>query len=391
MALNNNREQYLKILKKTVLFFLILVVFVINVFMFNKLIATNPEKITTYQTPEDVYAPLRNPEISVTYYSLADKSPKIVVLPYKYCNQFLHHLRKNLETYQLQKIAVWMPADKAAKSENFNAILPENVSLDIIINDDVQESLAGKLLNYLNVSGNFVVLIDEIQDNQISDVLGVAEDVAAKLNLRPVVRNLSKYQNIPLEIESQIFSDKLSLDQQYSNLESFIYDYKDVLQDFMKQLLNTNSCKIKSAKENKHLWDKAAVYVLAYDLNKKMFNEYGSFNFEKSVKSAICYYVKKAKENMPNANVKVFLLTERKGRHYAEENDFIAELQAGEGVFLQDGKRKGIMLPYFWNIYSDKKEFVNQLKLKSGLHPDYWSEKIEIYYFKAAEIPYHAN
>ena len=381
----------MKILKKTVLFFLILVVFVINVFMFNKLIATNPEKITTYQTPEDVYAPLRNPEISVTYYSLADKSPKIVVLPYKYCNQFLHHLRKNLETYQLQKIAVWMPADKAAKSENFNAILPENVSLDIIINDDVQESLAGKLLNYLNVSGNFVVLIDEIQDNQISDVLGVAEDVAAKLNLRPVVRNLSKYQNIPLEIESQIFSDKLSLDQQYSNLESFIYDYKDVLQDFMKQLLNTNSCKIKSAKENKHLWDKAAVYVLAYDLNKKMFNEYGSFNFEKSVKSAICYYVKKAKENMPNANVKVFLLTERKGRHYAEENDFIAELQAGEGVFLQDGKRKGIMLPYFWNIYSDKKEFVNQLKLKSGLHPDYWSEKIEIYYFKAAEIPYHAN
>lgn len=391
MALNNNREQYLKILKKTVLFFLILVVFVINVFMFNKLIATNPEKITTYQTPEDVYAPLRNPEISVTYYSLADKSPKIVVLPYKYCNQFLHHLRKNLETYQLQKIAVWMPADKAAKSENFNAILPENVSLDIIINDGVQESLVGKLLNYLNVSGNFVVLIDEIQDNQISDVLGVAEDVAAKLNLRPVVRNLSKYQNIPLEIESQIFSDKLSLDQQYSNLESFIYDYNGVLQDFMKQLLNTNSCKIKSAKENKHLWDKAAVYVLAYDLNKKMFNEYGSFNFEKSVKSAICYYVKKAKENMPNANVKVFLLTERKGRHYAEENDFIAELQAGEGVFLQDGKRKGIMLPYFWNIYSDKKEFVNQLKLKSGLHPDYWSEKIEIYYFKAAEIPYHAN
>lgn len=391
MALNNNREQYLKILKKTVLFFLILVVFVINVFMFNKLIATNPEKITTYQTPEDVYAPLRNPEISVTYYSLADKSPKIVVLPYKYCNQFLHHLRKNLETYQLQKIAVWMPADKAAKSENFNAILPENVSLDIIINDGVQESLAGKLLNYLNVSGNFVVLIDEIQDNQISDVLGVAEDVAAKLNLRPVVRNLSKYQNIPLEIESQIFSDKLSLDQQYSNLESFIYDYNGVLQDFMKQLLNTNSCKIKSTKENKHLWDKAAVYVLAYDLNKKMFKEYGSFNFEKSVKSAICYYVKKAKEDMPNANVKVFLLTERKGRHYAEENDFIAELQAGEGVFLQDGKRKGIMLPYFWNIYSDKKEFVNQLKLKSGLHPDYWSEKIEIYYFKAAEIPYHAN
>ena len=381
----------MKILKKTVLFFLILVVFVINVFMFNKLIATNPEKITTYQTPEDVYAPLRNPEISVTYYSLADKSPKIVVLPYKYCNQFLHHLRKNLETYQLQKIAVWMPADKAAKSENFNAILPENVSLDIIINDGVQESLAGKLLNYLNVSGNFVVLIDEIQDNQISDVLGVAEDVAAKLNLRPVVRNLSKYQNIPLEIESQIFSDKLSLDQQYSNLESFIYDYNGVLQDFMKQLLNTNSCKIKSAKENKHLWDKAAVYVLAYDLNKKMFNEYGSFNFEKSVKSAICYYVKKAKEDMPNANVKVFLLTERKVRHYAEENDFIAELQVGEGVFLQDGKRKGIMLPYFWNIYSDKKEFVNQLKLKSGLHPDYWSEKIEIYYFKAAEIPYHAN
>ena len=391
MALNNNREQYLKILKKTALFFLILVVFVINVFMFNKLIATNPEKITTYQTPEDVYASLRNPEISVTYYSLADKSPKIVVLPYKYCNQFLHHLRKNLETYQLQKIAVWMPADKAAKSENFNAILPENVSLDIIINDGVQESLAGKLLNYLNVSGNFVVLIDEIQDNQISDVLGVAEDVAAKLNLRPVVRNLSKYQNIPLEIESQIFSDKLSLDQQYSNLESFIYDYNGVLQDFMKQLLNTNSCKIKSAKENKHLWDKAAVYVLAYDLNKKMFNEYGSFNFEKSVKSAICYYVKKAKEDMPNANVKVFLLTERKVRHYAEENDFIAELQIGEGVFLQDGKRKGIMLPYFWNIYSDKKEFVNQLKLKSGLHPDYWSEKIEIYYFKAAEIPYHAN
>ena len=63
-----------------------------------------------------------------------------------------------------------------------------------------------------------------------------------------------------------------------------------------------------------------------------------------------------------------------------------------EGSFIFIGWHgRAMMLPYFWNIYSDKKEFVNQLKLKSGLHPDYWSEKIEIYYFKAAEIPYHAN
>ena len=98
-----------------------------------------------------------------------------------------------------------------------------------------------------------------------------------------------------------------------------------------------------------------------------------------------------ARKEMPRAEIRVFLLTGKILKNYADEKDFEKDLQEGDGVLLIDGKRKGLMLPYFWGQYPDKKEFINQLKLKSGISPDYWSEKTDIYYFKAVEIPYHED
>jgi len=43
-------------------------------------------------------------------------------------------------------------------------------------------------------------------------------------------------------------------------------------------------------------------------------------------------------------------------------------------------------MPDDWQHYKTKEEFVKDLKLKAGLSPDYWSEDINIFYFKAVEV-----
>ena len=98
MALNNNREQYWKIFRRAVVAVFLLIVVMVNITEFKRLISSNPQKITEYHLPEDIYAELRNPVLSVTYYTVPEGLPKIVVLPYRYLNGFLQNLKKDKQS-----------------------------------------------------------------------------------------------------------------------------------------------------------------------------------------------------------------------------------------------------------------------------------------------------
>lgn len=392
MALNNPKELYLKIFKRVTIIVLLLVIMVANIHEFKRLVSTNPEKITEYQSPRDIYAEIRNPVILITYYTVSDKMPKIAILPEQHFDNVIQSLGKNFKKGQIQKIFIGMLAGVAKeKVEFFNKEdLFDGVPFKIFTDQDILQSKQKDFVSLLETDRNFLILIGNLKDDKFAEMLKMVETTAVNLNLRPVAKDLLAIQKVFLEKKSQGL-DTLNLEQQYANLETFIKDQQESLQKLIKQALDNDLDNVGEIKKNRHFDDKAAVYVLAVSEEENLFREYGEVSFEKSVAKGISFYVAEAKKDFPESDIKIFLLTESERKNYADEKEFEAALQRGYGIVLTVGNRRGILLPCFWETYPNKKEFIKQLKIKSGISPDYWSEEINIYYFKAAEIPYHEN
>jgi len=131
--------------------------------------------------------------------------------------------------------------------------------------------------------------------------------------------------------------------------------------------------------------DKASI-IVSVCANDDECEEFGDFDFSESVLESISKNMIKADKKYPNIDKRVFLVTKLEKQNFNLEDDFINSLNPSLGVVMKKGLLTGVMLPIFWEKYATKKDFVNKLKIKSGINPDYWSKDIQIYYFKAVEI-----
>ena len=83
----------------------------------------------------------------------------------------------------------------------------------------------------------------------------------------------------------------------------------------------------------------------------------------------------------------VSLLTGFEGIKFTSYDDLINKIRPNtDGLLIKDGKRQGLFLPSVWDDIPNKKEFLNELKIKAGLSPNYWSDNIEVFRFKTVEI-----
>lgn len=72
---------------------------------------------------------------------------------------------------------------------------------------------------------------------------------------------------------------------------------------------------------------------------------------------------------------------------FSSEQDLIAQLQPGiDGLILEEGRRRGTFLPSVWESLPEPRQFLRHLKQKAGLPPDYWTESIRIYRYRAEII-----
>ena len=70
----------------------------------------------------------------------------------------------------------------------------------------------------------------------------------------------------------------------------------------------------------------------------------------------------------------------------------LAKVNAGvDGLVIRDGSRQGLFLPSVWKQLTDKRDFLNNLKLKAGMSPSYWSNAIKVYRFRTVEIKENEN
>ena len=72
---------------------------------------------------------------------------------------------------------------------------------------------------------------------------------------------------------------------------------------------------------------------------------------------------------------------------YRDEDDLLLQLRPNiDGVVIRDGNRQGLFLPSVWEQISDRRDFLNNLKLKAGMSPSFWSNDIQVYRFRTVEV-----
>lgn len=86
-------------------------------------------------------------------------------------------------------------------------------------------------------------------------------------------------------------------------------------------------------------------------------------------------------------DIEISLLSGYEEIAYSDEADLLNKLQAGtDGVVIRDGNRQGLFLPAMWRQFPDKSLFWQNLKIKAGMNPAYWSDKIKVYRFHTIEV-----
>ena len=64
---------------------------------------------------------------------------------------------------------------------------------------------------------------------------------------------------------------------------------------------------------------------------------------------------------------------------FSDEADFMAQLRPGvDGIVFQYGRHRSTFLPQVWESLPDPNLFMQQLKRKAGLPPNFWHETVSI-------------
>ncbi len=86
-----------------------------------------------------------------------------------------------------------------------------------------------------------------------------------------------------------------------------------------------------------------------------------------------------AVEEFEATRVEVSLLTPAVAMSFRDEADFMAQLRPGvDGIVLQYGHHRSTFLPQVWESLPEPQQFMQQLKRKAGLPPNFWHEEVSI-------------
>lgn len=97
-------------------------------------------------------------------------------------------------------------------------------------------------------------------------------------------------------------------------------------------------------------------------------------------------------EELPGIDIEISLLTDYEEIDFADEKELLTKIRPGiDGLIIRDGDRQGLFLPSVWEQLPGRQDFLNNLKLKAGMSPTYWSDNIKVYRFRTLEIKENEN
>jgi AmmeMemoRadiSam system protein A len=91
--------------------------------------------------------------------------------------------------------------------------------------------------------------------------------------------------------------------------------------------------------------------------------------------------------DVPEIEIHISILSPLERVEVLSESDLLAKLRPGvDGVMLRQGLQQGTFLPSVWEDLPDAAQFVRQLKRKTGLSTEYWSDDLEVWLYTAESI-----
>lgn len=90
-------------------------------------------------------------------------------------------------------------------------------------------------------------------------------------------------------------------------------------------------------------------------------------------------------EELENLEVSVSILSAIEKINFKDERDLLSKIYP-HGIILVERDKRAVYLPVVWEQLPDKEIFLNSLKEKAGLPPEYFSRTIEAYKFDAVSI-----
>ena len=93
------------------------------------------------------------------------------------------------------------------------------------------------------------------------------------------------------------------------------------------------------------------------------------------------------KDELEQLDIDVSLLSAPKQIKFTNEDDLLDKITPfKDGIIIKDGNYQAVYLPTVWEQITDKKAFLNSLKVKAGLREDYFSKTFEAYKFGSTLI-----
>lgn len=81
----------------------------------------------------------------------------------------------------------------------------------------------------------------------------------------------------------------------------------------------------------------------------------------------------------PQVSIHISVLSKPELMYFESEDDLLRQIRPGiDGLILSEGLYQGTFLPSVWESLPDPKQFLNHLKMKAGLTPDYWSDTVKV-------------
>jgi len=86
-------------------------------------------------------------------------------------------------------------------------------------------------------------------------------------------------------------------------------------------------------------------------------------------------------------HISISILSSPEPIGFASEQDLLGQLRIGiDGLILEEEHHRSTFLPAVWESLPDPQSFLRQLKIKAGLHPDYWSTTLRIHRYHTEVI-----
>ena len=91
---------------------------------------------------------------------------------------------------------------------------------------------------------------------------------------------------------------------------------------------------------------------------------------------------------LPFLEINISLLSNIERIQFKDERDLLSKIYP-HGIIISDRNNRAVYLPEVWEQLPNREVFLNSLKEKAGLHPDYFSSTFEAYKFSTTVISTH--